>query len=73
MATVLALVGLTEEHFPLKSDSEVFELNQKTDMNLTNAALSRSINLRHESLITVDYKYEGILLFAFLDVKLWRK
>ena len=32
-----------------------------------------SINLRYESLITVDYKYKEILLFAFLDVMLGRK
>ena len=30
-----------------------------------------SINLRYESLFTVDDKYEEILLLAFLDVKLW--
>ena len=29
-----------------------------------------SIDLRYESLITVDYKYKEILLFTFLDVKL---
>ena len=29
-----------------------------------------SINLRYESLITVDYKYTEILLFPFLDVRL---
>ena len=36
--------------------------------------MAGSINLRYESLIAVeDYKYKEILLFAFLDVKLWLK
>ena len=32
-----------------------------------------SINLRYESLSTVDYKYKEILLLAFLGVKFWLK
>ena len=32
-----------------------------------------STNLRYKNLITIDYKYKEILLFAFLDIKLWLK
>ena len=44
---------------------ELFSLGTDRDRRLYKS--------RYESLITVDYKYKEILLFVFLDVKLWLK
>ena len=43
-------------------------------IQLSSQGADGSINLRYESLITVDYKYKEIQYFAFLDVMYgWKK
>ena len=48
----------------------IFKSKGTKKIELFSQGTDGSINLRYESLITVDYKYKEILLFAFLDVKL---
>ena len=50
-----------------------FKLQGIGKIELFSQGTHSSINLRYESLITVEYQCKEIPLFAFLDIKLWLK
>ena len=51
----------------------VFKSQATEKIELSSQGIASSMNLRYESLITIGYKYDKILLFAFLDLKLCLK